>query len=485
MKDLKEKVINSLQWTVSSQILRETLQVFITIVLARLLEPKDFGLVAMSASFMVFIDHFTTMGLWGPLIQMDNIGKKHYSTAFYSMLFFNTLLFLITYLSAPYVASFFKENILTLIIRLGALNFFLTTFSLIPTVILERKLQYNKIAFVEITKKIIIGITAITLALKGYGVWALVIAGLIGNSITLPALFIMTRWTPNLLFDFATLKEMLRFGTIVTFSGLLALIIGNFDNIIIGRFLGATALGYYNIAYGLMAKPIEYISSSVGRIFFPAFSNIKNDILRIKNIYLKLIEVISTVVFPLMIGLLFVAPQFISVVYGSKWLSAVPVLQALCLVGALKSIGNNTGAIFFSQGKPEIDFKIKLIYCPIYLIAFLIGVNFGLLGVANAYVICSFLLWPWPHFVANKLIDLENRKFFILILKIGSVTFLMYLCLSLIKVIQIYFLKVTISEIATLTIYTFLGIGIYSIFIFIFNKKTVNELLSILIGKNS
>lgn len=461
---LKEKVIKSLSWSFFSQLSREGLRFVISMVLARLLSPKDFGLVSMSETIINFILIFNTLGFRPALIQRSNIKDIHYNTAFWTSVLLGVILLLITLSISKLISGFFNEPILRKIVCISAIGFIVNPLNTIQFAILEKSLEFKRITIIEVLRTIISGIVSISLAITGYGVWSLVLGGIVAQTLIVPVTWRMTEWRPSLAFKKEAFRELFGFGANLTGSAVINYFARNADNLIIGKYLGATALGYYSLAYNLMLKPLQYVSANLGRVLFPAFSIIKDNKVTARNIYLKLVQFISLITFPMMTGLLFVAPEAVAVVYGTKWLPVVPVLQILCIIGAIDSIGTTVGLLYMSQGRADLQFKYTLIFTPIMVASFFIGVNWGIIGVAIGYAIASGGLWIWSHVVANRLIDLRLKPLFVQLLPATFASVGMYALLFFIKFIQSFVYNgfsvgIILSEFVILGILIYLGLA--------------------------
>ena len=211
---------------------------------------------------------------------------------------------------------------------------------------------------------------------------------------------------------FHILKSYLAFGSHVMGSSVLNYIDTNVDYLVVGRMIGASALGYYTLAYNLITFPLYKISTIITRVTFPAFSKIQNDNQTLRTGYLKVVRYISMITFPMLAGMFVVAPEFIMVVYGSKWTPMILTLQILCLAGALKSIGTTVGTILLSKGRPDIQFKWNILTVIVLTIAVLLGVKYGIEGVAAMVTISAVLLFSIIQRITNKLIDLEHVQLF-------------------------------------------------------------------------
>ena len=273
-------------------------------------------------------------------------------------------------------------------------------------------MEFKKLAFINMLQTIVSGVTAISLAFSGFGVWSLVIGSLAEKIVSTPIIWRMGKWKPKFLFDMNRFRNLFGFSAYLLMFNFVNYFARNADNLIIGKLLGVKSLGYYSIAYALMLKPLQYISGAIGQVLFPAFSSIKDDKIRVREAYMKVIRVISFLTFPMMAGLLMVSKEFVLVFYGEEWAPVILLLQILCLVGAMQSIGTTVGTIFLSQGRSDMMFKWGVFASTIFTVAFFIGAYWwGLVGVASSYLISGSFIWLLSHKYANTLIDLDMHTF--------------------------------------------------------------------------
>lgn len=476
MDHLKSKVFSSIGWAFSSQASREICQFIVSIILARILLPKDYGLVSMATTVTGFIQMFNTMGFRSALIQKQNSNDKDYTTAFWTTLLLSVSLYIVTVSISPIAAWFFEEPILKGLMSISALGFIITALNTIHFARLEKAMDFKKISIIEICTTLISGIVSITLATNGYGVWSLVVGGIAGQVLTMPLPWYFTRWRPSYTFDKAALKELFGFGSRVTGAVFINYFARNADNLIIGKVLGSTALGYYSMAYGLMLKPLQYVSSNFSRVLFSAFSSIRNDAEKTRSAYLKVVHFISLITFPMMTGLLFVAPEFVQVVYGSKWAPIVPIFQILCLLGASQSIGSTVGTIYMSQGRADLQLKYTAIFSSIVVASFFVGVQWGVIGVAVAYAFASGGIWMWSHAIANRLIGLQMKTLLSQLVPSITASAGMYALLSVIKYFQSMYTNFHMVAGVLLFEFVLLGFFSYTLFIYIIDSAVFREL---------
>lgn len=408
---LKQRTLHGLGWSGLAQVLRQILQFIISILLARLLAPSDFGLLAMILVFTGFASTISDLGLSTALIQKRDIQPRHESTIFCLQLACGAFLALLLSAAAPLIASFYQVHRLAGICLAIAPTFLLNAFGSVPLALLQRKMAFRSIAAIEITSLLGSGAAAVIAALNGWGIWSLVLQALLASLITSALSWQQSRWRPELAFTPAAWRELRRFSSALTGFNIVNYWIRNLDNLIIGKFIGTYALGLYSRAYSMMLFPIRQVGDIVSRVMLPAMSSIQDQTERFRDIYLRATRVIALITFPFMIGMAVLADLIIVILFGPAWSGAISILRILSLVGLLQSIGTTLGWIYTARGRTDIMFFFSLGAGSVYAAAFLIGLRWGVLGVAGAYA-ASFLLLVWyPSWTfAGRLIGLPFSR---------------------------------------------------------------------------
>jgi O-antigen/teichoic acid export membrane protein len=411
-------------WTGISQFSTQVFRFIVIIILARLLSPEEFGIVGLAAIFIGFISTVNELGLSAAIIQRKDVDETHLSTSFWASVGTGITLFVLTVLVSPFVADFFQEDLVQPILIITAMGLIIGSFSVVHRALLEKSIKFKKITIAEVCAAFVSGIVSILLAIGGYGVWSIVFGGLAGNFISVIILWKISAWRPSLKFSFAHFKELFGFGGHVMGSRLLNYIDSNMDYLVVGKLLGTAALGYYTLAYHLITFPLHKISTIVTRVTFPAFSTIQDDNDTLRKGYLKVVRYISLITFPMLAGMFVVAPEFVVVVFGTKWAPMILPLQILCLAGALKSVGTTVSSILLSKGRADIQFKWNIFTAIVLPIAVIIGANYGIVGVAGAVTCMAVFLFLIIQKITNKLIDLSMYSYLKAIYPaiIGSIT---------------------------------------------------------------
>lgn len=399
-------------WSGISQFSTQLYQFIVMIILARLLLPEDFGIIGMAVIFTGLVQTINELGLSAAIIQKKNIDDNHLSTSFWISLLLGIILFITTVAISSDIADFFEKELIGPVVSVLSIGFVLGSFGIVHRSLLQKNIEFKKIAVTEISASVTSGTVSVILAFLGFGVWSIVFGTILNNFTRIVLLWKVCTWRPSMIFDLTSFKELFSFGAHVMGSQFLNYIDSNIDYLIIGKFLSATALGYYNLAYQLSTFPLTKISSIITNVTFPTFSIIQDDNDMLRYAYLKVIKYISTVTFPMLAGLFVVAPDFIPIVFGGKWTPMIMPLQILCVAGALKSVGTTVGSILLSKGRSDIQFKWNIFTAIVLPISILIGIRNGIIGVAIAITVVSCILMLVIQKIVNNLINLNFSDYF-------------------------------------------------------------------------
>ncbi|MBF0571957.1 MAG: MOP flippase family protein [Candidatus Omnitrophica bacterium] len=465
--NLKEKTFNGLFWSFLSQGGKQLSQFIITVILARLLNPNDFGLMAMATVFTNFVTIFSEMGISSALIQKQDTHDRHFYSAFWLNIIVGILLTLVFIVVSPLIAWFYKRPELKPILIVVSVNFLISSFVIIQQTILTKEMDFKKLAIRDLIAVVIAGIVGVYLAYSGHGVWSLVYQLITFTLINAILLWTLSQWRPKFSLAISDIKDIFNFSANVTGFNFINYFARNVDQLLIGRFLGAESLGYYSVAYKLMLYPLQNISRVIGGVMFPAFSKIQNDLEKVRNVYCKTIKTISLITFPMLAGLIALAPEFIRLFYGPSWSPMIILVQILCFCGLFQSIGTTTGLIFMSQGKADVQLKLQLTGTAIVITSVILGLLWGVNGVAIFYTIQSVIWVHYTFFVVNKLIYLKYGAFYKMILPAFVMSIIMIISILLIK---IFFFASTFQG---LIVSIFVGATIYGLLFLIMKDKSL------------
>ena len=411
MESLRERVIIGIGWTTLNRISQQGLKFAISVLLARLLTPEAFGLVGMIVVFTGFASLFADAGFGAALVQREEIEERHLSSVFWLQAGLGILLTLMLAAIAPLVAQFYGEPVLEVLTMFVAIQFTIESLGTVQTALFRRKMDFKKITIVKLVATVVSGGVAIDLALLDYGVWSLVWQTVLNTTADVAAVWILSSWYPQFLFRRSAIRELLSYsGNLLGFNAI-NYWTRNSDDLLIGRYVGSAGLGIYNRAYETMMLPIYLIRGIIGEVMFPTLSRLQKDVDHVRRVYLRATRTIGFISIPMMCGLMVVAESFVLALFGPKWEAVVPVLRVLCLIGIKQPVSSTTGWIFKSQGRTDQMFYWNLVVSTATVLSFIVGVQWGVLGVAIAFTIRGYLLHYHGIVIPGRLIDLSFGKF--------------------------------------------------------------------------
>jgi len=475
---LINRITSGVKWSSISQVGRQSIQLITTIILTRLLAPSDFGLVGMGAVVTGFVTLFHDLGTSAAVIQKEVVSEVFLSSIFWVNASFGLLMAVALFVCAPFAANLYHEPRVTLILQILSLSFLVSGLSIVQQAILERELAFEKLAKIEIAANVSSSLVCIGSALLGAKVWSLVFQTLMFSVATTALLWMSSDWRPKAFFRWQEVMSVSRFSLNLTGFNIFNYFSRNADYILIGRFLGAQSLGYYTMAYRIMLYPIQAISAVVGRVMFPAYSQIREDETRFRRIYLKVVGTIALITFPMMIGLWGLADQFLLTVLGAQWKPVILLILVLAPIGLMQSIITTVGTIYQAKGRTDLLFRVGMITSSLVILAFVIGLRWGIVGVAAAYAIAT-VVCLYPNFaIPFHLIGLRFSEFG----RIMTPIFLMSLAmLALIKVGLFGMGRIGLTEPwVQLAVGVLLGGSSYLIFVLRFQRDFLNEFLTLL-----
>lgn len=402
-RDFRSKTLSGLNWSVITQVVRQIFQFGIGVLLARLLTPEAYGLIGMVIVFTGFANIFKDIGLGAAIVQKQDVKPIHFTTVFWTNVGMGILLTLAFVFASPLIASFYDEPLLEPLTAFLALNFLIDSFGIVQRMILNKELDFRRLAYLQITAMLIAGVVAISLALYGYGVWSLAVQTVLSSILSVAMLWWMNDWRPSFSFSTSALGDLWEFSSNLLGFSTLNYWVRNADNLLIGRFLGSGALGLYSKSYGLMLLPLRSISQTIGRVMFPAFSTIQHDRERIAHVYLKMTRAIALVTFPMMTGLIAVAHSFVLGVFGPQWEDMILILQILSIVGMLQSIGTLNGNLYKATGRTDLQLRVGGTVGVVGVGAIAFGIWLGSVeAVAISYTLFSLVAtYPSIHYAVS------------------------------------------------------------------------------------
>jgi O-antigen/teichoic acid export membrane protein len=398
MKDLKHKTIRGGFAKICGQGANFCIRLGCLMILARLLDPRDFGIVGMVTALTGVLRLFKDFGLSTAVVQRPVVTNDQQSTLFWVNILVGGLLALASVAGAPFIAGFYHEpRLFWVTVVLGA-AFLFNAAGVQHMAVLQREMQFTIITTIGTASLFLSSLVGVVMALHGYRYWALVGIAILNPLISSMCVWLTTGWVPGLPRKKTGTRSMLRFGGTVTLNGIVAYVAFNLEKVLLGRFWGADAIGVYGRAFSLINIPTDSLSSAAGEVGFSALSRIQNDGKRFRSCFIKGYSLILALTIPMTVTCALFAKDVIRVILGTKWAEAVPILRLLSPTIFVLSLIYPLGWVLYSLGLVGRSLKIALVFAPLMITGYVLGLPHGPKGVAFAYS-AVMIVWVIPHII--------------------------------------------------------------------------------------
>ena len=386
---LGEKTVKGVIWNYVSFASGKFLTFISTIILARLLVPEQFGLVALALLVIQYLDAIGDLGISAALVyQRDNLERAK-NVAFIVSLLAGVFLAIVTALAAPAIANFYKEPDMIPMLQVLAITQIITALGQTHMSILTKDLNFRQKLIPDLARSLAKGLVSIVLALIGWGAWSLIWGQVAATVATTLVLFIIVKWRPKLEWDWNLAKDMLNYGGQIVLLQVISVVWSTADYIIVGNMLGRTDLAYYQQAFRVADLLIINIAFVVGRVLFPSYAKISDNMDLLRDSFRNTVRYISLVAVPLSVGIAAVGPMFVSLVFGPNWTAMTPALQLLAIRAGISTLSFNTGHLLKAIGKPDIINYQMVIKLVVLVVAVLVTVPYGFVAVAWSQVVVA------------------------------------------------------------------------------------------------
>ncbi|KIA82871.1 capsule biosynthesis protein CapK [Kaistella solincola] len=401
---LKKQAVSGLIWTFFEQFGSALVSFAISVLLARLLQPSDFGVIAL---FHVVTGLATVIiggGLASSLIRTNLADEKDYSTVFIFNIASSFVLYIIIYLTAPFVAMFYKLEILTNIIRVYCIILIINAFVTVQKTHFIKELNFKMAFKIQLPSLIVGGGTGVFLAYIGFGVWSLVYSAIIQSLVFMLQHWFYSDWRPKVIFDREKFKYHFNYGYKITLAAILEILFSNVYTIIIGKYFSIQQLGYYNRADSLKQLPVSNLSTALNKVSFPLFAKISHDNVKLKEVYQKMMGVVIFVIAPVLALMVVAAEPLIRFLLTEKWLPAVPYFKILSIAGLLYPINAYNMNVLKVKGKTDLFLKLEIIKKILTVAVVFIALKFGIYGLLWGQVFLSVLALFVNSFYTGKIL---------------------------------------------------------------------------------
>ena len=456
---MKGDAHKSLLWSGIQQFVTFGIQFAIGVVLARLLNPYDFGVVAMQGVFFAVSNAFIDCGLEGALIQKKECTKADENSAFIFSTGISIALYVLLFLGAPVIAEYFHIPILCKIIRFSALGLVINAVGIVPRSLLQRQLRFKELALVSTTISFLAGVVALWMAYNGYAYWALVGQSLLVAALSNIAYYVYTKWWPAFKFSMDSFRQLISFGLPMMFTALVHAVYNNLYSLVIGRQYNASQLGLYNRASNFSGYVSYNLSDMSMRALYPLLSRVQDDFAQLKVAALRILHASAFIAIPINVFLMVNARDIIRILLTDKWLEMAPLMQILCASSLAYVVSNLHFNLFKAIGRTNILFICELIKKILGIIVLLVTFRYGLLVMVQgilAYSILNILISAWfvYRFMGITLMDQVKQVHIVTLTALIPVV----VCFLLSWLVDNLYLRFVLSFISYFAIYGLLGL---------------------------
>lgn len=474
-ENLRKETVKGVAWSALERISTGGVLFIANLILARLLSPKDFGLLAVISIFVQIAQTFIDSGFSNALIQKKDRNQIDYSTVFYFNLVISCIFYIILYFGSPFIAKFFDNSQLINLTRVVGLNLLIGALVSVHKTRLTVNLQFKEQGLITLLSSVVAAIIAILLAYHGFGVWSLVVLTLVNISLQTILFYTFVHWHPSLAFSTNAFKGLFSYSSKLLGASLIHLLYRNIYPIVIGKRFSATDLGFFNRADTFAMYAPQLIGHVVSRVAFPIFSRLQDDNDRLRKAYSKYIIYASIIIFPIMIGLMTLAKPLTLLILKEKWLPMVPMLQILCIDWMTDHLCMINLNVLYVKGRSDLALKLEVIKKLLAVSIFIVSIYWGIIGVCWGRVMYGVIAVYINSFYTKKLIGLSLGR------QLKDI--LLPLCISILMGICVYssdfFIHIDVYQVIAGIL---IGSFSYVILMFFLMKNHCKELIMLIKG---
>ncbi len=403
-KNIPRETIRGTLWGYLSFASGKLLNFIATLILARLLVPEQFGLVAYCTIAIQYLDIMNTAGIGSALIARRDKVEESANSAFIANIILGCVSYSVTWVTAPAIALFFKADEITPLIRALAVTLPIGGLGLVPSAMIMRGLRFSTKLIPEVARSLSKGIISVVLAMMGYGVWSLIWGQIAGEMMATIILWLLANWRPSWKFDKSATVEVVAFGAHIIMVEIAGQIRNNIDYLIVGRVLGASLLGVYTLAYRIPELAIRSFDRVIGGVSFPLLAQVQSDKAFLKSTYLGYIRYVSLFTFSIGVGIAIVSRLFVETFLSDKWEEVILPMAIISVALAIISVGHIPGIFYKAIGRPDILNKLSIAKLPLIVAIVWYAVNWGIVGVAIGQIVFAIFAVLIDNFVVSRII---------------------------------------------------------------------------------
>lgn len=454
-KTIRQHALSGMIWGTFGQFGNQIFNFILSVILARLLMPEEFGLLALITFFISISDVFINSGLGTALIKTKNLRPIDFSTVFYYNITLSCVFYILVIIAAPYIAAFYNNVALINIIYWSALTLIINSFTLVQSSIAAKELNFKKIKLIELAGLGISIPISIAFAYNNYGIYSLVALN-ISQSFSKSVLYwISSKWRPIFGFSRSSFKKLFGFGSKILMTNIFSTFINNIESVLIGKMFSAAALGYYFRAFSTKDLPLKTFSTAIALPIYALLAKYNDNMVEFKKIHLKFYKLIAFLFFPLAAGMVALAKPLVIVLYTDKWLPSVPMIQIMSISIVTFLLGYLQDQTIIAIGGSSKYFKLTIINRILKISTIPIGILFGLIPFVVSLTFVSILNLLYSNYIGGKYLNMNNIKYVLLIKPFIIASIFMG---NIIYILNLMFFE---NQIIKLTVLSFLGIIIY------------------------
>ena len=404
--------VQGVAWMGTAQGVRIPLQIGIFAIMARMLQPEDFGLFGMVALLVDLLYVVPGFGVTATIVSDRDLDEEDVSTLFWWQTGVGVLMTAVTILAAPLVSELYGEPRLTGLTKLLALSFLMAPPGMVAMGWLEKRLAFSRLAMLEVSALALAGAVSVGMALRGWGAVSLVLFPMATLAFQSVFALVAARWVPRFCFRWSVVSRAMGFGVGFTGVQVLYYLTRQLDSVLVGRYLGAAMLGYYTLAYRFILHVTHAVAGVVVRVMFPIIASIQNRPDHFREAYLRALSGVATLLFPVLSAVFVSAGDIVRIVFGDAWQPLVPLVRIFCVIGMFQCTMATTGPVFWARRRMGLLLVIMVVAVPVVGIPVGVGLRWGVGGVAVALLGASVVVWTMTHGVANRILGLSPRRFF-------------------------------------------------------------------------
>src|SRR4030067_700590 len=471
VKEIGHKALKGSKWVFLSTILSKSFQFITTIILARLLLPADFGIIAISQIIIGVVSLFQDMGMTQALIQKkENIEESAY-TVFLFNIFLSLILYIAVFIAAQYIGAFFGNNEAVTVLRVLCLSFLFQPFNIISNALMKKEFYFKRLFNITLWPAIFSSLASIILAYYGFGVWALVLGILTGNLLNAVFAWLSISWRPAFKFNMGIVKDMLNFGGAISMQNVIIWFENTFDDILVGRWLGTPLLGVYRLGYNIAIIPASQIAGPINDVVYSTFVKLQDNKADLKRFFLYIIKYVSLITFPVGAFLFTASGILVTTVLGEKWSESIQVIQFVSVYGTIGSITFVIPTLCRAVGKPELFLRYLIILLFVTVPVFVYAVPYVLKAISFVHFAMAILFLPYNLSIGMRLLDIRKSE----IMNALRASIIISIVLGVFIYIAIYLLQ--ISYLINLLIIVISSAFLYAVLLYLISKDTFAEFL--------